>query len=301
MFEKTLLPHGSRELNWISLFAFAVFAIVNLSMLATASSPVSVIIGIASIVLLCSGLQTVPLAAIGVPVFFGKRLAGLVFTEGLAWAPTGIIDIHTTTATLRTLTIPATECFSRDRARMVAMATLQYQAVDPSRVLGIGYSEELALTATCQEALSRFLAIQNAERAITKQGTRVHVAHEHVASWSRRFGIGGVRLQITSVRVADPALNSALESRLLKKWSVEGDRIQNSHVASLVRDLQRKGFSRQQAIDVVQVERGTATRAVKSYTFHGTPPIQIGSRPSGAKSKHRHKPRTRPSNRRPKK
>ncbi len=199
---------------------------------------------VSALVVLVRGFRTVPIGAVGVVIWLGRR-TGEVRPEGVTWLPPLLADIKNIYRRERQIDIPAEQYYTADRVRISFKTTLRVAVIDPVALFDQGpgtYSpfghdavsvdssggEEanVALRSLAQNSIRESVRSMRIDQVLfgggPSQGLHQRI-HQQLADTSRRWGLNVPEIWLTNVDADDQQVKQALQAEVRQAMEGKGN------------------------------------------------------------------------------
>lgn len=229
------------------------------------------------------GLRTIPVGYKGIPLLFGKRVAGIVFPEGIIWTwPKPIGDIVAVDTRDKPIDLPLTEVLTEDNVPVNITMALQIKVTNIFRYLDADKPEASLGNAAESDMRSIVLRLQSGNIAQEKQNiTHAMVTgqggdatpleglmFQGLSDAPDLWGITVSQVRITHIRLPKELEDAKtdIQVRESRQKAEEADAraemTEAEHIARMLAVYKAAGLSATEAMNMLQSERGKATRII---------------------------------------
>lgn len=234
------------------------------------------VIVVAALIVLIRGFKQVPIGAVGVVIWLGRR-TGEVRPEGITWLPPLLAGLEKIYRRERQIDIPAEQYYTSDRVRISFKTTLRVAVTDPvalfdqgpgtykpfthDAVGGDSGGEEanVALRSLAQNSIRECVRSMRIEQVLfgggPHQGLHDRIRQE-LADTSRRWGLSVPEIWLTNVDADDQQVKQALQAEV--RQAMEG----KGNLAAWKAQIGKGALFYQVASEMVEEVRGQTGREV---------------------------------------
>lgn len=214
------------------------------------------------------GIRRVPVGWQGISLFFGKRVRR-VYAEGYVWAwPEPIGDILLEDVRESTLEWEMLEVLTNNNVPVTLKMSAQYRVVDIFQSLSVNDPRGALQEAIDSVTRKIVQMIETKDVAQEKDNIESKIQGELSSYAKERWGIELIMIRVTSIRlpVAMEQARTAVEVMKAQKEKevaqAEAEVTEAKNIAGLMKIFTAAGLAPEMAANLVQTERGKATRII---------------------------------------
>lgn len=222
-----------------------------------------------SVIIVClyfgyGGLARVPVGFQGVLLVLGGR-QNTILSEGWNWIlPKPIMDVEDVDIKEHTSDPGPITVISRDGVRITADAAIQWSINNPPKSLSIGKDVITAgMAALVDQVLRAEIAKKSVEEAIGMHENIRNTLEEAAKKKSVDWGIDIRNVLITEIGLKNEDLMIVIEGVTKERKQTEAEDIELKKVMEWMNEMVRKGYSPEEAKEIVQIERGKVKKIIQ--------------------------------------